>query len=217
MEINCSKFIQELANRTIINYKYVKENFQQEKLFEVTQLINSMYCLLVVPEEIFGIRRQQDPSSVNAMKTEYSTREKNLKKYDEYREIKALLEELKDQNRIYYRNEGTYEKEYPVCSLLYNLRNSLCHDGIGFLPFQTDYKGKITNKIDDIIFEAKSLNDDRVSFLAVLSVEQLEHLLISVSGMYCHVEEGKRNSDEKKYKKFYTKLMKDVKKYLPDF
>ena len=48
-----------------------------------------MYCLLVVPEEIFGIRRQDNPDSEFALKTKFSTREKNLKKYANTNNIKA--------------------------------------------------------------------------------------------------------------------------------
>lgn len=79
MEINCTIFIRELAERTLRNYNYIKERAHEDNLYEVTQLINSMYCLLVVPEEIFGIRRQDNPDSEFALKTKFSTREKNLK------------------------------------------------------------------------------------------------------------------------------------------
>ena len=83
MEINCTIFIRELAERTLRNYNYIKERAHEDNLYEVTQLINSMYCLLVVPEEIFGIRRQDNPDSEFALKTKFSTREKNIKKYNQ--------------------------------------------------------------------------------------------------------------------------------------
>ena len=208
-------FVQELAKRTLANYQFIKNNLDQDKLFEVTQLINSMYCLLVVPEEIFGIRRQDDPTSSNALKTKFSTRENNLKKYKEYHSVYSLLENLKKQNRIFYSSIGAFESDYPICSFLYNLRNSLCHEGIGFLPFQTDYAGKLTTKIDNIIFESRNKND-RILFLAVLSVEQLETLLFNVSAMYSRVEAGKSNSNTKEYLDFYKKIIKDVTTHLPN-
>lgn len=243
MEINYSKFIQELVQRTLANYKYIKcavanpnlmntsvrpvaSSEQDVKLYEVTQLINSMYSLLVVPEEIFGIRQQSNKQleTDKALKTEFSTREAQLKEYDEYNNILNLIEELKSQHRLFYEEDKdtiNYKTNYPVCSFLYNLRNSLCHDGIGFLPLQIDYGGKPTNKIDDIIFEAKSIKnkniDKDIAFLSVLSVTQLENLLMYISAMYCKVEDGKRNINEKKYKDFYTKLKKDVQNLLPDF
>ena len=122
MEINCTIFIRELAERTLRNYNYIKERAHEDNLYEVTQLINSMYCLLVVPEEIFGIRRQDNPDSEFALKTKFSTREKNLKKYAGYWEIVKLLDELKTQNRVRNVEIGAFEEECPVCSFLYNLR-----------------------------------------------------------------------------------------------
>ena len=111
MEINCTIFIRELAERTLRNYNYIKERAHEDNLYEVTQLINSMYCLLVVPEEIFGIRRQDNPDSEFALKTKFSTREKNLKKYAGYWEIVKLLDELKTQNRVRNVEIGAFEEE----------------------------------------------------------------------------------------------------------
>lgn len=218
MEINCTIFIRELAERTLKNYNYIKERAREDNLYEVTQLINSMYCLLVVPEEIFGMRRQDNIDSPSALKTQFGIREKNLKNNDSYREIKKLLDELKTQNRVRNIEIGAFEEECPVCSFLYNLRNSLCHEGIGFLPFQIDFMGKPQNKIDNIIFQAKKTKDtSKVQFIAVLSVAQLECLLTNVATMYIHVENGKRTSSEREYIDFYQELQRNVKKYLPKF
>lgn len=218
MEINCTIFIRELAERTLKNYNYIKERAREDNLYEVTQLINSMYCLLVVPEEIFGMRRQDNIDSPSALKTQFGIREKNLKNNDSYREIKKLLDELKTQNRVRNIEIGAFEEECPVCSFLYNLRNSLCHEGIGFLPFQIDFMGKPQNKIDNIIFQAKKPKDtSKVQFIAVLSVAQLECLLTNVATMYIHVENGKRTSSERAYIDFYQELQRNVKKYLPKF
>ena len=101
---------------------------------------------------------------------------------------------------------------------MYNLRNSLCHEGIGFLPFQIDFKGKPQNKIDNIIFQAKKTKDtSNVQFIAVLSVAQLEYLLTNVATMYINAENGKRTSSEREYIDFYHELQKNVKNYLPKF
>ena len=145
-------------------------------------------------------------------------RVKNLKKYAGYWEIVKLLDELKTQNRVRNVEIGAFEEECPVCSFLYNLRNSLCHEGIGFLPFQIDFKGKPQNKIDNIIFQAKKTKDtSNVQFIAVLSVAQLEYLLTNVATMYINVENGKRTSSEREYIDFYHELQKNVKNYLPKF
>ena len=94
MVIDYSKFIQELANRTIANYNYIsnavnnsknltsakKRNESEDSLYEVTQLINSMFSLIVVPEEVFGIKNWHDKESTEYNKTEFSVRERRLKK-----------------------------------------------------------------------------------------------------------------------------------------
>ena len=118
MEINCTIFIRELAERTLRNYNYIKERAHEDNLYEVTQLINSMYCLLVVPEEIFGIRRQDNPDSEFALKTKFSTREKNLKKYAGYWEIVKLLETLYAMKESVFYHSKLISRVNPKTKLI---------------------------------------------------------------------------------------------------
>ena len=126
MEIKPEKFIYELTQRTIRNYDFIKETHKENKLYEVTQLINSMYALLVVPEEIFGYKRG------DFNHTEFETKENNLKKYPPYHEIAAMIGDLLKKNRLKYLTMENYNQNSPVSCLLYNMRNVLCHDDIGF-------------------------------------------------------------------------------------
>ena len=102
------------------------------ELYEVTQLINSMYCILVVPEEVFGVKKS------GKKLTEFSTKEKRLKKYSSYHELVKIIDEIKGQNRLKYGETNSYNEKSPVCCVLYNMRNALFHDNIGFLPITSD-------------------------------------------------------------------------------
>lgn len=219
MEINYSQFIRELSLRSKANYEYIKQQSESEKepLYEVIQLINSMYCMLVVPEEIFGIRHLSEMKKEDALKTQFSTREKNLAKYPVYHEIKNMLVNLRENNRMKYITIDEYTEDYPVCAFINSIRNALCHDGVGFLPIQTDFGGTVKNKITDVIFETKNPNNDSVTFIAIISVDQLEDLLMKVSELYCLVEQGKEGSNAATYREFFEKLEKDVKKYLQNY
>lgn len=132
MVIDYSKFIQELANRTIANYNYIsnavnnsknltsakKRNESEDSLYEVTQLINSMFSLIVVPEEVFGIKNWHDKESTEYNKTEFSVRERRLKKYDEYWIVKKDIENLIEAKRLKYTVIEPYNQESPVCSFI---------------------------------------------------------------------------------------------------
>ncbi len=207
MEIRADKFINELATRTIQNYEYVKKNSEKEGLFEVTQLINSMYCLIVVPEEVFGYKSPYaDERSV------FETREKNLKKYESYHEIVALINELEQQNRIKYKSIDEYVQKSPVSCMLYHMRNALCHENVGFLPI-TSSDGK--NKITDIIF--RTGKGKNTQFMMVLKVEQLERLLTNVANFYSDIENGKANSDNKTYRDHYLRLKSDLTHFIGEY
>jgi hypothetical protein len=206
MEIMADRFINELAYRTLQNYEFVKSNCKLEGLFEVTQLINSMYCLIVVPEEVFGYKPDGRSNS------QFSSREKNLKKYDSYRDILSLIKELEEQNRIKYPVIDDYVQEAPVTCLLYNMRNALCHENIGFLPI-TSGQGK--NEITDIVFETG--RGEHVKFIMVLQVSQLERLLMDVGRFYSDIERGKASANYKEYTLHYLRIQRDLDRIIGDY
>ena len=171
MEIHYDEFVSTLVERTISNYEYIRSNAEEDKLFEVTQLINSLYCLLIVPQGIFGHKRNGREKN-----TIFTTKEKYLRsKHDEYSEIKALIDLLEKQNRLMYAEKNDFVENCPVSSFIYNIRNALCHDGIGFMPISENVDGKEKNRIDDIIFLTRSTGG-RTKFVTMMTVRQLEKL-----------------------------------------
>ena len=230
MVIDYSKFIQELANRTMANYNYIsnavnnsknltsakKRNESEDSLYEVTQLINSMFSLIIVPEEVFGIKNWHDKESTEYNKTEFSVRERRLKKYDEYWIVKKDIENLIEAKRLKYTVIEPYNQESPVCSFINSIRNAMCHDGVGFLPVQTEKAGDVKNEITDIIFETKSTRG-AIKFITIISVEELGNLVMHIAGLYCKVEEGKTLSDQREYRQFFEAIKEDVRRHLPDY
>ena len=215
MEIDVSRFIEELVIRSLDNYDYIKSNCKKEGLSEVTQLINTMYCTLVVPEEIFVFKPKDLEDEDKRLRHPFGVREKRMKSYEEYQELLKFINMMKEQNRIKFLSEDRFVQESPVSCLLYNIRNSLCHEGVGFLPIVSKSTNK--NEITDVIFEAKSLNGDKVKFISVFSVAQLERFVQLVSALFVKIEEGRSTSNNEKYRKYYQKLEKDVEAYLGDY
>lgn len=209
MNIDTSKFIGELAERTKENYQFIKDKSVQEKLYEVTQLINSMYSLLVIPEEIFGVKASGDKN------TEFAEQDESICGYESYRRIKGEIVLLRLKGRLFTKQKR-YARTMPVCSFLYNLRNALCHDGIGFYPIQTDFGGIRKNRITDIVFETK-FDDDTIKFIAVIDIDTLEKILYAVSDLYVAMEKEKSETDMSRYTNYFSKIMKDVEEKLPDY
>ncbi len=208
MEIWPDRIINELADRTIKNYDFIKANCKKEGLNEVTELINSMYCLVVVPEEIFGVKRGGDFNSI------FSSKEKNLKKYSSYHDINNFIDEMKIKNRIKYKTIDEYTEYSPVTCLLYNMRNALCHDNIGFLP--VDSYG--VNEITDIIFRGTKIEDENnIIFMMVLSVEQLENLMRMIAAFYKDIEKGKANGNRNEYIKYYERIKDDLNDFIGEY
>ena len=112
---------------------------------------------------------------------------------------------MEENNCIKYSSIGEYETDSPVSSFIYNLRNALCHDGIGFLPINSSV-GK--NEITDVIFKTNTERGD-IRFMAVLKVAELEEFLEKLSKLYIKVENGRRGANEKAYREFFEGIQKD--------
>ena len=221
MMIKGGEYISELARRTWENYKFIKNIADEDgnrSVYEVTQLINSMYCMLVVPQQVFGMYTKD-------VMPELQRKETNLKNKstEDYNKLLDIVEELNNQGRIYY-NEWQKEKKEksPVCTLIYSLRNALCHNGVGFMPVDSNLIGRPDNTITDIVFETRyypqrdelgnPIGEGDVSFIAKIEIETLEHLIESISKVYGKAEERSRSSDP--YKKLFNRIYEDNNKYL---
>ena len=196
---NYTHFIKEFADRTIENLQIVERfSFEPEKK-EVTQLINSLLGLLVVPSE----RYKEDSSE--------KEREENTLRAsapEMYRNIKKLITQLKSEKKLY--NDYGFSKKYPVCDFIHHLRNAVCHSGNKTLIFTPIEENK---KIETVIFYDTYTNDSgrKYEFCVELTIEQIRNLITEISKMYIAVENSEAKDIQKEYDATvlrYRELMK---------
>jgi len=186
---NYDCFITDFAKRTRANIyalDFLKNNMdvipskelhndEEIKIFEVTQLINSLFGLFIVPRERYKFRKGQS-----------ETTEKSLKKTGEpYYAIKSLIDKVNNENR-YYCN---FIEEPPVSGFLTHMRNALAHSGDEGLHFTPMSEGSI---IKTVIFYDRGKNKigDFCEFCIELDIDEIRELSISTSEMYSIVEQS---------------------------
>lgn len=189
---NYAGFVSDFSIRTLENIKKIdkmkeeallagcSEDILQEEHHEVTQLINSLLGMLVVPYEKYKFNHD----SIN------STRENELKSISEYGKLVDFIVNLEKRGKLY----NSYESDtFVVSCFLKHIRNSVCHSGNNGLFFSPINKKK---KVEKILFYDHDGNEE---FCAELSIGQLRQLLQLVAQMYQKVEEQSTNDDLKIY------------------
>ena len=132
-DIDYRQFITNFCNRTDKNLKIIEnehKNDPESEAYEFTQLINSLFGLIIVPYERFRHRKKDKKES----KEEYekqkfastSIRETKLAKTPEGIRLKEIIKKLEGQGKI--RNNG-YPNDYPISYFVGHIRNSLAHMG----------------------------------------------------------------------------------------
>lgn len=153
--------------------------------FEVTQLLLSIYGMLLVPYEKY----KHDPNLTKAKIL------RELRQTSEYKKLNEKIGELRTDNR--YRNTYQSEDQDLVYSFIYHLRNSLAHEGIHFLPLESGQ----TEKIEELLlydFDAydqngkklyNGLRDAKERFCVRLKIVELKEIVIKISEMYSKIQE----------------------------
>ena len=115
---NYTHFVKEFAERTRMNLEIVEKS-DAPSAKEVTQLINSLLGLLVVPNERYKFSRNN-----NNRCTEYALRAANKTSYGK---IKDIINNIKAEKKFFCDYDN--EKNYPVSNFIKHLRNAVCHSG----------------------------------------------------------------------------------------
>lgn len=189
---NYDHFIKCFAERTLKNYERISliKNSGSVEVYEVTQLINSLFGLLIVPFEKFKFKKDN-----------YTTKESffETKIPDEYRRIKIFVEMLKKDKRL----RSTYKDEnFPVSSFIKHLRNALAHSGdkgLHFLPCNDS-----ASCITSIIFY-DSHKETNQHFCAELKINEIEELIKIISSMYQKAEKTNNMFSQNDYTKIEKK------------
>lgn len=188
--------VKELMERTEKNFKIIKENGP----YEVTQLINSLYCFFVVPCECF-----MDVSS-----PEFSIDESTL----ESKEYEILVDKLSnysketDPTKSYIRIRDLKDfKEHPMMRFVKSMRNAISHEGFGFLPV-SESKSFRPNKITHLIFISEYKGSP--NFIAKFSLFELEELVALLTKIFKKHEDFIPEDLGLKYAIHYSRIKDNV-------
>lgn len=197
---NYNEFISDFCARTIENQGIIDSLREQdikaglskdqinEKHHEVTQLINSLFGLLIVPYEKY----KYNPNNNDSMS------ERDLKKTAEYYKIAELIFKLEKRHRLY----NDYNDRYLVSCFIRHLRNALAHsgsEGIQFMPIEKN------SVIKTVIFHDK--DNDNHQFCTELSVGEIRILSQLLSDMYNQLDHLIETDDLPKYKEKYERCV----------
>jgi hypothetical protein len=217
-----NKFVSDLIKRTKINYNLIyslkdeKDDKGNQKVYEVTQLLNSLFSSIVFPFESFNkyvfIDQKKERFLPKDKKEKLEYKRKKFKEYcessEKFREYKKEIQYLIETciaEKRYYDNYD--EKTYPLnesdeltfqqtFTFIKHIRNALSHSGNKCLHFKTIY---IDEKeiISDIIFCDKC---SEYSFLIKLGVSEVIKISSIIQMLFVDLEcNNKLDKDDVKY------------------
>ena len=192
MEHKPNYFIQSYADRTLRNYEEIinihNEDQTQEqcRVFEVTQLINSFFGVLIVPFEASKPYKDKTDST-NTIKA-YDSVLQRMKKADSdaVESILNLIGHLKEDHRIYdnYPFDVNNPKLIPVL-FIERIRNALSHGGdTGLRFFPATVPVEEDNQISCITSVIFVDRCNEGTFIVELNVEEMEDLLRLLHRIY---------------------------------
>lgn len=197
---NMEYFLGDFANRTVENLRYIDIESNNNGLYEVTQLINSLLGLIIIPVEAYKKTCFIDDKKL-----------KTTSKSD-YDRIDDLLNLCQKEHRLYcdYKKNNFEKQQDRVCvsKFISHIRNSVAHGGNNGIHF---YPVTESGQISDIIFydnDECQKNAKVHEFCVKLSIAELRALVISISSLYCKFEKRDKNvlEKQKKYQEDIEKL-----------
>lgn len=171
-------------------------NIEGDKLYEVTQLINSLMGIAVLPYEM----HKEYFKPVDEDKCAGENKGKKLKEIqasirdtEPYKNLGKYIKELYENKKWYskyetdLKNGALNESEY-VFSFLKHLRNSTCHSGDNAMSILPLSEGLV---IEEILFYDHYKDQE---FAMRLSIKEMEELVDLVASFYRDTDIG--NSDK---------------------
>lgn len=162
------RFLSDFTARTKKNLEYIcavkKNNADNEdELYEVTQLINSILGLVVIPSETFKNDRICNDMLLMKMACQ------------EYNMIKDIIKICRSESRYFNNYENNVDNE--VTLFINHIRNSVAHGGhwgLHFYPLLNE-----TEPITDIIFYDTDYNPNNTNrafseFCIKLSIDEIK-------------------------------------------
>lgn len=157
------RFVNDYIDRTKHNLEVIETT--KEKAYEITQYMNSLFGLLIVPYERYKGLEENDLIGV-----------------DGYKEIVGFIKMLKRQNS-YYSNYFI-DRKSPVIQFIKHLRNALAHSGNNQIYFLDD-EGKLTG----IIFYDYFITEKgrTLEFCIELDFNSLKQLINKIDELYMNL------------------------------
>lgn len=181
-----------------LNSIIATEYMEGDKLYEVTQLINSLMGIAVLPYEM----HKEYFKSINDEKVAEDNKGKSLKELQESIRQTVPYKDLENHIRVLYGKKkwySTYKKDLNnnrlceatfVFSFLGHLRNATCHSGDNAMSILPLTEG---SAIKEILFYD---NFEGQEFAMILKIEELEQLINLVATFYRDTDIGDSDKTE---------------------
>lgn len=166
------------------------------QVYEVTQLLLSVYGMLIIPYEKY---KKNDSPSQDIPQA--------LKNTQYYLSLKDTIKGLKQSGNY----KSTYIKnDESVYEFIKHLRNSVSHEGIHFLPLTDGNTEQITEVLFYDFIASKTdgnggiihytFDNSPERFCVKLSIKELREIVEQVTEMYSELSEQYDKHDEERYR-----------------
>lgn len=146
-------FVKSFVERTKCNFEQVENLDSTYETYKVTQLVNSLLGLLVVPES-YGYTKCTD-SIIS----------------------KKLLNDIQSKVTSTYLTKNGNNESKSLKNIVRHMRNAIAHSkNLKFLPDETN-----KNQIGYIVFKDVDVNNSSFKFNLQLSIEQLKEFVYEFS------------------------------------
>ena len=205
---NYEHFSADFSKRTNCNLKLIERVVELRKrmadsdvltpvakseCYEVTQLLLSVYGMLLVPFEKYKNNPEKSKKDIiNALSEDHN-----------YTALERIIVDLQWDKRL----KSTYDDKNDgrVYCFIHHLRNSIAHEGIHFYPLEAYDSGEI----EEIMFcdfdseggSIKSFEAARKKFCTKVTVEKLRQIIDLIMNMYSNIGENFDIGDKARYKK----------------
>lgn len=190
MVYDVNAFIADFSARTMKNLNHIEnEVYAGASLYEVTQLINSLLGLVVIPVEVYKANRD--------VFTDYNI--ENIAS-ESFTKISAIIKRKTEEGKLYcdYKKEKDDNTSLlKVTSFIKHIRNSIAHGGnkgLHFFPVEKN-QDILGVYFYDACEYSKLIDGKRTTvyvaeFCVYLSIEDIKELVSAISELFILVEEN---------------------------
>lgn len=170
---NTEFFVSDFSERTQINYKKILNSTDSNR-YEITQLINSLLGLVVIPSEAY-FKKAGNIGSIKMCK-------------EEVQKIDSIVQKCIKEKR-YYCDYGTLS----AIQFIKHIRNSVAHGGNKGLMFYPLPEGD-EKRIEYVIFYDEDTEKQK-KFCAKMKIKELREFVKATAELYCKIDKKEGKDD----------------------